>query len=175
MILRRAIGCSSQLPESQTAVPARSCVHKDGAITHSTVMRSYSRTIRFIEAHHKLRMSLNTKRGGCYDGIRADTGSHIFNALKDGDAICLAVNPRITAGTVRGIFRAAKDFDAPVIMELAKSESDLSGGYTGLTPSDFSSMVHAEAKLVGTTSGRFMLTKLPLRRARLRSLMASGS
>jgi fructose-bisphosphate aldolase class II len=41
--------------------------------------------------------------------------------------------------------RAAKDLESPVIFELAKSESDLKGGYTGLTPADFSKRINEVA------------------------------
>ncbi|MDK2891925.1 class II fructose-bisphosphate aldolase [Methanohalophilus sp.] len=63
--------------------------------------------------------------------------SYFFNALLDRETIILATNTRITLVT-KGILRAAKEMDAPVILELARSESDLSGGYTGLTPAELS-------------------------------------
>ena len=50
--------------------------------------------------------------------------------------IVMAANTRI-ATVAKGIFKAAKDSDSAVFMELARSESDLKGGYTGLTPHDF--------------------------------------
>lgn len=68
-------------------------------------------------------------------------GSRIFNALHDKETIVMAVNARIVPGVVKGIFRAAKELDAAVIFELAKSECNLQGGYTGLTPADFSKKV----------------------------------
>ena len=49
----------------------------------------------------------------------------------------MAANTRITT-VAEGIFKAAKDTDSAVFMELARSECDLKGGYTGLTPKDFS-------------------------------------
>ena len=76
-------------------------------------------------------------------------GSKIFNALNNTEAIVMAVNPRMTVGVVKGIFRAAKEVDTALIFELAKSESDLKGGYTGLTPADHSRIVKAAAKEVG--------------------------
>jgi len=65
-------------------------------------------------------------------------GSAIFNALKDERTIVMAANTRSVPGVARGILRAAKDLDAPLLFELARSESNLEGGYTGLTPSDYS-------------------------------------
>ncbi len=62
----------------------------------------------------------------------------MFDALKNEKTIIMACNVRITKGILKGIFRAAKETDSPVIMELAKSESNLDGGYTGLKPKDFS-------------------------------------
>ncbi len=75
-------------------------------------------------------------------------GSLLFDSLKDKDTIILAANLRI-ALVNRGIFRAAKDMDAALIVELARSESDLEGGYTGQTPADFSRMANEAAKEVG--------------------------
>ncbi|NVM54100.1 MAG: class II fructose-bisphosphate aldolase [Candidatus Helarchaeota archaeon] len=73
-------------------------------------------------------------------------GSIVFNALKDQPLIILAVNPRINIGVLDGIFEAAKSMNSVVIFELAKSESNLEGGYTGLTPELFSKNVKAAAK-----------------------------
>ncbi|MBW2974717.1 class II fructose-bisphosphate aldolase [Candidatus Woesearchaeota archaeon] len=65
-------------------------------------------------------------------------GSKVFDALKDEGCIVLACNPRITIGVAEAIFRAAKDLDAALIMELARTECNHKVGYTGLTPSTFS-------------------------------------
>lgn len=72
-------------------------------------------------------------------------GSYMFKALHDHKCIILACNTRIVKGVAKGIFRAAKKADSAVIMEIAKSESDLKGGYIGLTPVDFSNMVKQAA------------------------------
>ncbi|MCL7413184.1 MAG: class II fructose-bisphosphate aldolase, partial [ANME-2 cluster archaeon] len=75
-------------------------------------------------------------------------GSLLFSNLKDKGTIILAANLRI--GLVnRGIFRAAKDMDAALIVELARSESDLERGYTGQTPADFARMAKEAARDVG--------------------------
>ncbi|MEE8400783.1 MAG: class II fructose-bisphosphate aldolase [Candidatus Hydrothermarchaeaceae archaeon] len=76
-------------------------------------------------------------------------GNRMFVALHDAESIVMAANTRIVPGVVKGIFRAAKSLKAAVIFELAKSESDLKGGYTGLTPQDYSSAVQDAANEVG--------------------------
>ncbi|MBU2560064.1 class II fructose-bisphosphate aldolase [archaeon] len=76
-------------------------------------------------------------------------GNRVFEALRNEKSIIMACNTRIVPGVVKGIFRAAKKLDTAVIFELAKSESDLKGGYTGLTPQDYSDAVHGAAREVG--------------------------
>ena len=75
-------------------------------------------------------------------------GSTILSGIAGKKAIIMAANVRI-ATVAEGIFRAAKDTDSAVFMELARSESDLKGGYTGLTPQAFSEKMHAAAKATG--------------------------
>jgi len=50
---------------------------------------------------------------------------------------------------ITGILQAAKDTEQVVILELALSEMDRNGGYTGLTPSAFASRVKKVAEIVG--------------------------
>jgi fructose/tagatose bisphosphate aldolase len=50
---------------------------------------------------------------------------------------------------IQGILQAAKDTENVVILELALSEMNLAGGYTGLTPSTFASRVKRAAQIVG--------------------------
>ena len=76
-------------------------------------------------------------------------GSLLFNALKDQNSIIMACNPRITKSIIPGIFRAAKETDSAIIFELAKSECDLKGGYTGITPKMLADCVKKEAKTIG--------------------------
>ena len=76
-------------------------------------------------------------------------GSTIFNALKDKNCIVMACNTRIVPGVTKGIFRAAKDLDSAIMIELAKSECNLEGGYTGLTPAELSMRSCAVACEVG--------------------------
>ena len=72
-------------------------------------------------------------------------GSSILAGVSGKKAIIMAANVRI-ATVAEGIFRAAKDTDSAVFMELARSECDLKGGYTGFTPQDFSEKMNAAAK-----------------------------
>jgi fructose-bisphosphate aldolase class II len=74
-------------------------------------------------------------------------GSTIFRGISGQKTIIMAANTRI-ATVARGIFKAAKETDSAVIMELARSECDLKGGYTGLTPKDFSEKMREAAEAV---------------------------
>ncbi|MEN6443465.1 MAG: class II fructose-bisphosphate aldolase [Methanoregula sp.] len=75
-------------------------------------------------------------------------GSAILNGVSGKKVIVMAANVRI-ATVARGIFRAAKDTDSAVFMELARSECDLKGGYTGMTPHDFSEKMREAATEIG--------------------------
>jgi len=72
-------------------------------------------------------------------------GSTIFRGISGQKTIVMAANARI-AMVAQGIFKAAKDTDSAVFLELARSECDLNGGYTGLTPKDFSEKMREAAK-----------------------------
>lgn len=74
-------------------------------------------------------------------------GSVILDSMSGNRAMVMAANVRI-ATVAEGIFQAAKDTDSAVFMELARSESDLSGGYTGLVPEAFSQKMQEAAKNV---------------------------
>jgi hypothetical protein len=95
-----------------------------------------SNTMSFIAKH----------AGGNFGPI---PGNKMFGALYNTEGIIMAANTRIVHGVAKGVFRAAKDLRAAVIFEFAKSESDLKGGYTGLTPQDFSNAVCGIANEVG--------------------------
>jgi fructose-bisphosphate aldolase class II len=75
------------------------------------------------------------------------SGSAILKGIAGHNAIVMAANVRI-ATVAQGIFQAAKDTDSVVFMELARSECDLKGGYTGMTPSDFSEKMRKAAQEV---------------------------
>ncbi|MCX7703422.1 MAG: class II fructose-bisphosphate aldolase [Planctomycetota bacterium] len=77
------------------------------------------------------------------------SGKIMFDALRDKGCIILAANTRITEGILRGLFRAAKDTDSPLIVELAKSECNQHIGYTGYRPSEFAKVVYKCAADVG--------------------------
>ncbi|MGA1873812.1 MAG: class II fructose-bisphosphate aldolase [Thermoplasmatota archaeon] len=72
-------------------------------------------------------------------------GSAVFEALDGVRTIVMAANVRMPRGIARGIMRAAKDTDSVVMFEIARSESDLSGGYTGMTPGDYHDEIIAAA------------------------------
>ncbi|MCK5283657.1 MAG: class II fructose-bisphosphate aldolase [Nanoarchaeota archaeon] len=76
-------------------------------------------------------------------------GNKVFNALKDKECMVLACNPRITIGIAEGIFRAAKDLDAALVMELARTECSHKVGYTGLTPATLSQNLKKANEKVG--------------------------
>ena len=65
-------------------------------------------------------------------------GRHILKSAMNPEAhwVAMAVNTRHRIA-IPGIVRASMELDAPVIYELALSESDMKGGYTGMNPSDF--------------------------------------
>ncbi len=65
-------------------------------------------------------------------------GKHILkSAMKDGAHwVVMAVNMRHRI-MIPGIVKASMELDAPIIYELALSESDMKGGYTGLDPMQF--------------------------------------
>ena len=71
-------------------------------------------------------------------------GSAIFQGVSGHKTIVMAANTRV-ATVAKGIFQAAKDTGSAVFMELARSECDLKGGYTGLTPQNFSDRVNTAA------------------------------
>lgn len=77
------------------------------------------------------------------------SGKMLFDTLRDKGCIILAANTRITVGILDGIFRAAKDTDSPLIVELAKSECNQHPGYTGYRPMTFAKVVFKVAEEVG--------------------------
>jgi fructose-bisphosphate aldolase, class II len=81
-------------------------------------------------------------------GFNPVAGSAIFRGIAGQKKIIMAANVRV-ATVAEGIFRAAKDTDSAVFMELARSECDLKGGYTGMTPQVFSEKMQAAARKTG--------------------------
>jgi fructose-bisphosphate aldolase class II len=76
-------------------------------------------------------------------------GDVIYRALMDGVSIIMAANVRIPPGVAKGIFRAARDLDSAVILEIARSECNLDGGYTGMLPKDYRDFTCSAAEEVG--------------------------
>jgi fructose-bisphosphate aldolase class II len=76
-------------------------------------------------------------------------GADMYGALAGQDCIVMAANMRITKGVARGILHAAKDTDSALILELARSECNLDGGYTGFTPALYSEHCRKAAAEVG--------------------------
>lgn len=72
-------------------------------------------------------------------------GDRLFRSLKDQGTIIMAANLRMTRGVARGIFRAALDLEAPIIFEIARSECDQDGGYTGMRPADYARQIQIAA------------------------------
>src|SRR5512143_2411720 len=72
-------------------------------------------------------------------------GRDVYRALARHKTIVMACNIRIPL-VIPGIMRAAKELDAVVAFELAKSEGDLKGGYTGMTPEIFVRTIVAAAE-----------------------------
>jgi len=76
-------------------------------------------------------------------------GDIMFRSLKDRGTIIMAVNARSTMGVVKGIFRAAKDLDAALMMEIARSECNQDVGYTGMDPKAYAEQCQIAADDVG--------------------------
>ncbi|MDO9538304.1 MAG: class II fructose-bisphosphate aldolase [Thermoplasmata archaeon] len=72
-------------------------------------------------------------------------GDIMFRSLKDQGVIIMAANARMTRGVARGIFRAAQDLDAPIMFEIARSECNQDGGYTGMKPIDYAKQIQLAA------------------------------
>jgi len=79
----------------------------------------------------------------------------IFKAIRDEKVIIMACNTRIKH-VIPGIMRAAEELDAIVAFELAKSEGDLKGGYTGMTPDIFFDTVIGYAEEIGFSKPFFI-------------------
>jgi fructose-bisphosphate aldolase class II len=76
-------------------------------------------------------------------------GAKTFQAFKDHSTSILAANTRIIPGVTSAIFKACQKTNAVVFIELSKSECDLDGGYTGLTPQSFSKLTYETAQKIG--------------------------
>jgi fructose-bisphosphate aldolase class II len=79
----------------------------------------------------------------------------ILKVLKDKPVILMACNIRIKH-VIPGIMKAAEELDAVLGFEVARSESNLSGGYTGQTPDIFFDTVVGYAKDINFTKPFFI-------------------
>jgi fructose-bisphosphate aldolase class II len=75
-------------------------------------------------------------------------GRDVFRNIRDEKIIIMACNTRIKH-VIPGIMKAAMETDSIVAFELAKSESDLKGGYTGMTPADYFEILIDYAEQLG--------------------------
>ncbi len=87
------------------------------------------------------------KKFGENNEVCAINLKNIMDIFKHKNLIFMACNIRIKH-VVPGIMRAAEELDAIVGFELAKSEGDLSGGYTGQTPDIFTEMLFEYAESI---------------------------
>jgi len=63
-------------------------------------------------------------------------GRDVYKNIREDKIIIMACNTRIKH-VIPGIMKAAMESDSIVAFELAKSESDMKGGYVGMTPKDY--------------------------------------
>jgi fructose-bisphosphate aldolase class II len=95
------------------------------------------------------------KKLGSASTLNVLSSHDVFRVLKEDKVIIMACNTRIKH-VIPGIMRAAQDLDAVVCYELAKSESNLKGGYTGMTPARFAEVVFGYAEAVKLTRPFFI-------------------
>ena len=79
----------------------------------------------------------------------------IFEVLKDRKSIIMTCNTRIKL-VIPGIMQAAEDLDAIVGFELAKTEGDVDGGYTGQNPDTYFKSCVEYAEEIGLTKPFFI-------------------
>ena len=82
-------------------------------------------------------------------------GKDVVRVLRDDPVIIMASNARIKH-SIPGIMRAAEDLDCAVCFELAKTEGDLDGGYTGQDPRTYWETVVGYAEELGFTRPFFI-------------------
>jgi len=80
---------------------------------------------------------------------------HIIGAIRDEPMIVMACNTRIKH-VIPGIMRAAEELDAVVGFELAKSEGNVDGGYTGMDPHTYVETVVGYAEAMGFSKPFFI-------------------
>ncbi len=105
------------------------------------------------------------KRLGSRSKVCLLSSKDILDALKPESVIVIANNARIKH-VIPGIMRAARELDAVIAFELAKSEGGLTGGYTGMPPKVYFETVVGYAEEMGFTlpffiHGDHVTTKSP--------------
>ena len=90
------------------------------------------------------------KKLGAKSKVCLLNGHDIFKHIREDKIIVMACNTRIKH-VIPGIMKAAMETDSLVAFELAKSESDLNGGYVNMTPKEFFETVITYAEQVGFT------------------------
>ncbi|MEJ5307957.1 MAG: class II fructose-bisphosphate aldolase [candidate division WOR-3 bacterium] len=88
----------------------------------------------------KYKNDIIIKKLGSRSNINLISSKEMFSKIKDIPVIIMACNIRIKH-VVPGIMKASEELNSIMGFELAKSEGDLSGGYTGQTPEDFVNMI----------------------------------
>lgn len=102
-------------------------------------------------AYQKLldrRLESIVKKLGSSSKVCLMNSHDIFETIKDKNCIMMTCNIRIKH-VVPGIMKAAQELDAIVGFELAKSEGNVDGGYTGQTPQIFFDTVVGYAEKTG--------------------------
>jgi len=96
-----------------------------------------------------------SKKLGSQSKVCILSSKDVFDILKPDNVIVMACNTRIKH-VIPGIMRAARELDAVVAYELAKSEGSLKGGYTGMTPEIFFETVVGYAEELNFTTPFFL-------------------
>jgi fructose-bisphosphate aldolase class II len=96
-----------------------------------------------------------TKKLGAASKICLLNSRDIFDAIRDQKMIMMACNIRIKH-VVPGIMKAAQELEAIVGFELAKTEGNIDGGYTGQNPKVFFEMLIDYAEKSGYTMPFFI-------------------
>ncbi len=95
------------------------------------------------------------KKLGSATKLNVVSSHDVFRMLKEDKVIIMACNTRIKH-VIPGIMRAAEELDAIVCFELAKSEGDLKGGYTGMDPNKYAETVFGYAEAIKFTKPFFI-------------------
>ncbi len=104
---------------------------------------------------HDLMPANARKKLGSASKLKVLSSHDVFRILQEEKVIIMACNTRIKQ-VIPGIMRAAEELDAVVCYELAKSESNLKGGYTGMNPAQYADIVFGYADAVKLTKPFFI-------------------